>query len=94
MTYFIAVFGFIMLAATFSASFFEPVYIIILMAASVFGGVGFCFFGKKSRDIVLLFAAAFVGFSLVFTNEFCTPIIQKLILKTSDFCPRFSKKKA
>lgn len=68
MTYFIAVFGFIMLAAAFSASFFEPVYIIILMAASVFGGVGFCFFGKKSRDIVLLFAAAFVGFSLVFTN--------------------------
>ena len=28
------------------------------------------------------------------TSDFCQPIIQKLILNTSGFCPGFSKKKA
>lgn len=65
MLYFLAKFGFIMLGSAFSASFIPPEFSVILGIAFFLGFFGLVLFGKKFREISVLFLAAAIGFSLV-----------------------------
>ena len=57
MLYFLAKFGFIMLGSAFSASFIPPEFSVILGIAFFLGFFGLVLFGKKFREISVLFLA-------------------------------------
>lgn len=68
MSYLIAKFGIVMLVCAFSASFLRPELSIVFAFCSLFGFIGFLFFGKKFREFSALFAAAVLGFGLTAFN--------------------------
>ncbi len=68
MTYFIAVFGFIMLISAFVSSFLRPELSFTFAAVSLLGCVGFFFLGNKNKKVPALFAAIFLGFITVAAN--------------------------
>ena len=63
MPYFIAVFSFIMLVSAFVSSFIRPELSFAFASVLLFGCIGFLFFGKSSKKISILLAAAVIGFS-------------------------------